>query len=419
MRKDQTDAAWGDGTVSGAARLSYRGLLATPGLAPLLAAASLSRLGGRMFGPASVLFALSRFHSATIAGWVAFAGLMPGLLASPLAGALLGRIGCVAAFRLDSAATAILVGTLAGVSLVADTGVTVILALVALISLATSLGWPAVRTLLPGLAPPAAWDRANALDSATTAVIDVIGPALAGLTSGLIGPGAALIFVAICYGAALIPIARLPPRRPAETPRPSLARDAWGGIAAIARLPTLRALAGAYSLYQVSWGILVVAVPVMAERSFAAGVADIATGVGWGIVGLAGGAAALLAGHLRVMGRERAILRIGMAAAALTFGIMAIRPGAIAGTAGLLLFGIASGPIDVVLLTLRQRRTPPEVLARVIAVSMSLNLAGLPLGAALAGMTIGWSLPGTLLLAGAFASAGAAVARRIPIADRP
>ena len=343
-----------------------------------------------MFGLVSVLFALSRFHSAPIAGWVAFASLVPGLVVSPLAGALLGRIGSVAAFRLDSAATAILVGTLAFVSRAPAAGVGTILSLVALISLAASLGWPAVRTLLPGLAPPAAWDRANALDSVTTAIIDVIGPALAGLMTGLLGADAALAFVAICYAAALLPIARL---------------------------PTLRALAMSYALYQVSWGILVVAVPVMSDRGFAAGTADIAAGVGWSIVGLAGGGAALLAGQLRVMGREREILRTGMAAAALTFGIMAIRPGVIAGAFGLLLFGIASGPVDVGLLTLRQRRTPPELFARVIAVSMSLNLAGLPLGAALAGMTIGWSLPGTLLLGLAFALGGAGVAQRIPRSD--
>ncbi len=370
-----------------------------------------------MFGLVSVLFALSRFHSAPIAGWVAFASLVPGLVVSPLAGALLGRIGSVAAFRLDSAATAILVGTLAFVSRAPAAGVGTILSLVALISLAASLGWPAVRTLLPGLAPPAAWDRANALDSVTTAIIDVIGPALAGLMTGLLGADAALAFVAICYAAALLPIARLPRLPQAATRRPSLARAAWDGIAAIARLPTLRALAMSYALYQVSWGILVVAVPVMSDRGFAAGTADIAAGVGWSIVGLAGGGAALLAGQLRVMGREREILRTGMAAAALTFGIMAIRPGVIAGAFGLLLFGIASGPVDVGLLTLRQRRTPPELFARVIAVSMSLNLAGLPLGAALAGMTIGWSLPGTLLLGLAFALGGAGVAQRIPRSD--
>ena len=53
---------------------------------------------------------------------------------------------------------------------------------------------------------------------------------------------------------------------------------------------------------------------------------------------------------------------------------------------GLMLIALAAGPIDVGLLTLRQRRTDPAELGRVLSVSMSLNLAGIPLGSALAGM---------------------------------
>jgi hypothetical protein len=47
--------------------------------------------------------------------------------------------------------------------------------------------------------------------------------------------------------------------------------------------------------------------------------------------------------------------------------------------------GQLAGPIDVGLLTLRQRRTDPAELGRVLSVSMSLNFAGFPIGTALAG----------------------------------
>src|SRR6202040_4049106 len=75
---------------------------------------------------------------------------------------------------------------------------------------------------------------------------------------------------------------------------------------------------------------------------------------------------------------------------------------------GLMLIALAAGPIDVGLLTLRQRRTDPAELGRVLSVSMSLNLAGIPVGSALAGLLLTWSLPVTFAVA-ALASLLAAV----------
>ena len=85
---------------------------------------------------------------------------------------------------------------------------------------------------------------------------------------------------------------------------------------------------------------------------------------------------------------------------------------------GLVIVGAMSGPIDVALLTLRQRRTDPARLGRVISVSISLNIAGFPLGSALAGVLVTWSLPGTCAVA-AVASllAATAAARLIPAVD--
>ncbi len=71
---------------------------------------------------------------------------------------------------------------------------------------------------------------------------------------------------------------------------------------------------------------------------------------------------------------------------------------------GLAIAGFLAGPIDVALLTLRQRRTDPAWLGRVLAVSMSLNMSGLPLGSALGGVLVAWSMPA------AFAAAASAAA---------
>jgi len=58
--------------------------------------------------------------------------------------------------------------------------------------------------------------------------------------------------------------------------------------------------------------------------------------------------------------------------------------------------GVANGPFDVALFTLRQRRTDPAWFGRAFAISMSVNWIGTPIGSALAGPVIAWSLDAAL-----------------------
>ncbi len=88
---------------------SYRSLLNIPGLPPLLVAAIFSRLAGRMFVLTLVLFVLARFSSPEWAGWLTFAAIAPGLIVSPLAGAILDRVGPTAAVGIDFVASAVFV----------------------------------------------------------------------------------------------------------------------------------------------------------------------------------------------------------------------------------------------------------------------------------------------------------------------
>jgi predicted MFS family arabinose efflux permease len=80
----------------------------------------------------------------------------------------------------------------------------------------------------------------------------------------------------------------------------------------------------------------------------------------------------------------------------------------------MLLAGLAGGPIDVGLLTLRQRRTDPGQLGRVLSVSISLNIAGFPVGAALGGVLVEQSLPMAFAAAGLASVLAAASIRMIP-----
>src|SRR5207245_8039449 len=65
----------------------------------------------------------------------------------------------------------------------------------------------------------------------------------------------------------------------------------------------------------------------------------------------------------------------------------------------MVLIGVATGPFDVVLFTLRQRRTDPAWLGRAFAVSMSLNFVGFPVGSALGGALAPLSLEAAFVIA--------------------
>ena len=395
-----------------AASLSYRQLLRQRGVPQVLLAACLSRLAGRMVTLAIILYALDRFQAPTVVGWVAFAALAPGLAISPLAGALLDRIGAVSAIAVDMAASAILLFVLVAASVGGTMTVPLLLALVALFSLTSPLGAAAIRVLIPGLVPAEALDRANALDAGSYAVVDIVGPALAGALFGFVGAHWCLLAIAVLYvsaAVALLPLARRPLLARA-TPAGPLWREAVAGVMHVLRHPSLRGLALAYSLYQVSMGVLIVVVPILLARDLGAGAnAEAATGGLFAAAGLAGGLGALVTGHLRTANRERHFIALGaLATAAALFPL-----GASFGIAGLVIavviVGFCAGPVDVGLLSLRQRRTEPGWLGRVLAVSMSLNLSGLPLGSALGGMLIAQSAPMALAIA-AVASLLAALA---------
>ena len=375
---------------------SYRQLLRMHGVPELLLAACLSRLAGRMFMLAIVLDVLDRFHSPVLAGWVSFASIAPGLAISPLAGALLDRIGAAKAIVVDMAASATLLFVLAVAGIAGVMTAPFLLLLVTLFSLTSPLSAAGIRTLIPQIVPKDALDRANALDTSSYALIDVLGPALAGVLFGFAGPQATMLAITLLYVLAslgLVPLAsRTLTRRSDSSGR--LIHEAIAGVAYVVRHRSLRGLAISYALYQVSWGVLVVVVPVTVVYELGAGaIGDSVVGGLWAIAGIAGGLGALCTGYLRTIQRERQFIAIGALATAVAIYPISATLGLLGLTFGLALVGFFAGPVDVGVLSLRQRRTEPNWFGRVLAVSMSLNMSGLPLGSALGGLLVTHSLP--------------------------
>jgi predicted MFS family arabinose efflux permease len=122
---------------------------------------------------------------------------------------------------------------------------------------------------------------------------------------------------------------------------------------------------------------------------------------------------------VQAAGREQTLKRCGMLVTALAVWPIAAELGLPGLVFGLMLVGAAAGPIDVGVLTLRQRRTDPTELGRVISISMSLNFAGGPVGSAIAGALVTRSLSGTFVVAALAAVVAAASVGLIPAHDDP
>lgn len=366
---------------------SYRDLLRVRNVARLLAAAMLGRMGDRILILAMILYALDQYHSAPFAGWLSFAIFAPGLAASPLAGALLDRVGSIRAIRADMLASTALVGAMAVAGWTGTATPPVLLGLTAAFSVTNPLSAAGVRSLLPSLVPASALARVSGMDMAVHAVVEVVGPAVGGVLITFAGAPATFLVVAVLYLAAALCLFALPRPAIGSGATISLAPilgEAWSSIGFVMRDPTLRSLAACYALYQAAWGIMLVAMPIGVARALPGG-GELVTSAIWAVSGVFGGAGALLAGALGGDNRERQLIIAGLLATAI-----AIYPTCVLGLPGLALGWSAmcfiSGSIDVGVLTLRQRRIPPAYLGRALAVSMSLNMSGLPIGSALGGL---------------------------------
>ena len=86
---------------------TYGRLLRIPGFRSLLVSSLLTRTASQMWTVGLVLFALQRYHSAGVAGVSIFLLIFPGLVLSPIAGALLDRHGRKRLMRLDFSVAAI------------------------------------------------------------------------------------------------------------------------------------------------------------------------------------------------------------------------------------------------------------------------------------------------------------------------
>ena len=397
---------------------SYRELLRVPTLARVLVSMQIARVAQSMVGVALVLFTLDRYGSPAFAGFVTFASIFPGLLISPIAGALLDRHGRIRLVILDYI-VALLAMLLIGGLAVAEVLPGPLLVLIAVVSSLTSiLSHVGLRSLFPILVPEPLWERVNAVDSNGYVVAVIVGPPIAAAMVALLGGPAALLLIGIAFGIAAFVLVGVPdpPSQTASTGR--ILADAWAGVRYTWRNRTLRGLGFAVTFGNLAHGMTTIVLPLIILQRF--GLSETVVGLVFAVSGVSGMASAFLFGRMDTRGREWSLLVWPMLALVPTVALLLVAAGQPPVPIGLglvvlemLLVGLLVGPMDIALFTVRQRRTDPAWMGRAFSVSMAFNYVGVPVGAAVAGLLADRSIELAVVvlgIGGALASAIAAIA---------
>lgn len=373
---------------------SYRALFSIPDLGRVLVSMQLARIAQSMVGVAIVLFTLVEYDSPELAGIVTFASLAPGLLISPIAGALLDRRGRIGLIRLDYAVSVVVMLLIGGLSLAGLLSPLLLILIAIVSSLTGPFSQTGLRSLFPLMVPEQLWERINAFDSNGYVVASIFGPPMAAALVALAGPQAAVMAIALPFGLAGLALlgVREPHSRVVSTGR--LLRDALAGVGYVWRNRSLRGLGVSISTLNIGSGIVTIVLPVLILDRL--GGSEFLVGVAFALSGISGVVSTFFFGRLDSRGREWAMLVYPMALTAPLVALLLLANSApliaaptiallvVAGA--MLLLGLLWGPLDISLFTMRQRRTDPAWIGRAFAVSMAFNFSGFPIGAALAGV---------------------------------
>jgi predicted MFS family arabinose efflux permease len=365
-------------------------LLDVPSLGRVLLSMQVSRIAQSMVGIVMILFALQRYNSPQLAGLVAFASIAPGMVVSPIAGALLDRHGRVRLIILDYFVAAAALLLVAGLSLAGSLPAPLLVAITALASLTGPLSGSGLRSLFPLLVPPPLWERVNAVDSNGWVLATVVGAPIGAVAAQILGFEIALGLIASAYLLAAVVIFGAPDPRTDVASTGSLFLDAWQGLVYTWRNRTLRSLAISLSVMNLSSGMIEIVVPLLVLKRL--GLGQDVVGLMFGLSGAAGVVSAFVSGRIRTEGRERRMILLPATLFIGTTAILLWPAGLLPIALSMALWGLFNGPLDIAMFTLRQRKTDQAWMGRAFTVSMNLNFSGFPIGAALAGVLVGFSI---------------------------
>jgi Major Facilitator Superfamily len=351
--------------------------------------------------PGMLVSALGDGMSMVAVAWLAVeiapsgqAGVWTGLavaayaLPAPIGAAVLARlVRGLRAGQLVAADASLRAVTLGVVAILGVAGLldpVVYVALLAVSSLLHAWGSAGAYTLIAELLPEEDRVAGNALLSTFTQAAFVVGPALAGGLTALVGPGWVIGVDALSF--AVLAVSGLAASgRPAAAVAVAPAAPATGGWRIILDQPRLLGLIVVTCVFFFLYGPVEVALPVHVAHELHGSPGLL--GLYWTVFGIGATTGALGAALLRHRPPWRVVVSIivGWGAALLPLGLTdAVAPGLV----GMAVGGLIYGPFTAICTALFQRSTPPQALSRVLAARTALTTPSTALGTLLGGPVV-------------------------------
>jgi MFS family permease len=371
-------------------------------LITLYIADAVSRTGNVMTLLAIPWFVLQTTGSAARTGVVAAFHFLPVVIASFFGGTLVDRLGFRRMSVISDLASAATVAAIPALYLTVGLPFWLLLVLVFLGALLDAPGTTARRALLPDAATQAGWafERASGVSAAVERGSRLGGAPIAGVLIALFGAAHVLWIDAATFlvSAALVALG-IPRSVPAPSPeKPSYLTDLKDGLRFLRSSRVISAIVITVCLTNFIDSSIGVLLPLYADRVYSSAVMlGIMSGVlgGGSVIG-----ALLYAARGRGLGRFR-IFASCFVVVSLEFFVLAAFPPRAVVVAGMLVAGIAAGPLNPIIDTVIFEQVPAAMRGRVLGLIHSAAWMSIPLGVMVAGLlaeTIG--LRATLFSAG-------------------
>lgn len=351
----------------------------------LFVANAVSLSGNQLTNLAIPWFVYTTTDSAIRTGLVAICQILPTILFALFGGAIVDRLG---AKRTSIVADLLSGVTVATIPLLYHTIGLPFWSLVLLVFLGAMLdapGFTSRQAIFPDLIETAgmATDRANAAYQSVTRGAMIVGPPIAGVLVAAMAPSNVLWLDAVSFAISAALVWRFVPDRTA--PAVSLRDAASGsyldeirdGLRFLARDRFLRVVAIVVGILNFLEAPLNVALPVYARDTLDS---SRALGFLWASLGAGAlGGSILYAAVAPRLPRYRTFV-IAIILGGLPLLALAATPPLAVALVALFVSGLASGPPNPILMSIRQERVPPELRGRVFGANTAIAMGAMPLG---------------------------------------
>ena len=360
----------------------------------LLAANTLSFIAEAIALVAIPWFVLDLTGSYAQMGIIGFFTVLPRVVATFLAGQLVDRLG----FRTSSVLSDVLSGlSVCGIPILYATGNLSFTGLVILVIIGAAFDGPgatAKEAMVPELAVAARieLDRVNAFFQGSRRLSLFIGPVLAGFLIAVVGPSNVLWVNAVVFGLSTLVTLAFIPRvarpEPDDEPSTSFWANTLYGFRFIRQHRLMLWLAGIVGLMNfLDAPLVTVQLPALVRENY--GSAD-RLGILIGVDGLGAVIGAIGFSVIAPRLSRRRTFIACFFVVGLSFVLLAMAPPFPISVGAMLVMGLAGGPLNPILMSIRQERVPIPSRARVFGTTTAIAFIAIPFGQLIGGFLIAW-----------------------------